>query len=89
LFFFPLSELHNDSHQSAYKANFSTETVICTLVNNLLWKMEQNAVTIMVAVDLSSAFDSVDHDILVNILCDNIGVSGSVLEWSKSYLKNR
>ena len=76
-------------HQSAYKPNFSTETAICYLVNNLLWNMEKGDITVMVAIDLSSAFDTVDHNILSNVLRDNFGVKGKALDWANSYLTDR
>ena len=39
--------------------------------------------------DLSLAFDTVDHDVLLTILCDEIGVKGSALAWFTSFLKGR
>lgn len=43
----------------------------------------------LVLLDLSTAFDTVDHKILINRLENWVGLSGLVLEWLKSYLKNR
>ena len=82
------NNLHS-THQSAYKQNFSTETAVCHLVDRLLWNMERGAITVMVAVDLSSAFDTVDHTILSNVLQDDFGVKGNALNWAKSYLIDR
>jgi hypothetical protein len=45
-------------HQSAYKENFSCETAVVFLMNSLLWKMENNCVSFMTGLDLSSAFDT-------------------------------
>ena len=47
--------------------------------------MDSGSVTAMVLLDLSSAFDTVDHKILVNTLA-SLGVQGQALEWFKSYL---
>ena len=64
-------ERHCDSngttsnHQSAYKVNHSHETSILKLVNDLLWCMEKEDVNILVVVDLSLVFDTVDHNILL------------------------
>ena len=55
----------HQNHQSAYKFNHSCETSILKLVNDLLWCKEKREVNILVAIDLSSAFDTVDHDILL------------------------
>ena len=56
-------------YQSAYRANFSSETALLKLtINDLFWAMEHQEVTPLVAVDLSAAFDMVDHDLLLSIL---------------------
>jgi len=80
--------LHS-SHQSAYKEAFSTETPLCSLFNHLLWNMENGLVSALVALDLSAAFDTVDHQILNRILEINYGISGHALKWSTSYLQDR
>ena len=54
--------------QSAYQANYSTETGLVKLVNDILWSMEQRQIMMVVLLDLSAAFDTVDHDILLSIL---------------------
>ena len=82
------NNLHS-GHQSAYKPNFSTETALCILVNDLLWAFEKSDVTILVALDLSAAFDTVDHNILSAVLHNNYGITDSALEWLQSYLHNR
>ena len=50
------------SYQSAYRANFSCETTLVKLTDDLLWAMEHQEVTPLVAIDLSATFDTVDHD---------------------------
>ena len=52
-------------YQSAYWQGFSCETVLVKLTNDILWAMEHQEVTTMMAVDLSAAFDTADHDILL------------------------
>jgi len=80
--------LHS-SHQSAYKQSFSTETALCILVNDVLWSIERAENTILVATDLSAAFDTVDHHILCSLLYKNFGIKDTALEWIRSYLKDR
>ena len=46
-------------------------------------------VTVLVAINLSVAFDTVDHDILLNVLEKEFGKAGNVLNWCKIYLANR
>ena len=49
--------------QSAYQENHSCETALIRLVNNVNWSMERKKVTSLIAIDLSAAFNMVDHDI--------------------------
>ena len=76
-------------YQSAYRANWSCETVILKLVNNALWAMENIYVTAMIIINLSVALDMVDHDILLNTLCCKFGISDNAIEWVNSYLRPR
>ena len=62
----PLNEhcnLHNilPDYQSAYWNGYSCETAIIRLVNDMLWAMESQNVTAVMALDLSAVFDTVDH----------------------------
>ena len=80
--------LHS-SHQSAYKECFSTETALCSLMDQLLWTMEKGQASILVSLDLSAAFDTVDHEILANVLSSCFGVTDNALQWISSYLNDR
>ena len=55
-------------YQSAYRANFSCETALLKLTDDLLWAMEHQEVTPLVAIDFSAAFNTVDHDLLLSVL---------------------
>ena len=87
--------LHCNAHsllpdyQSAYRENTSCETVLLKLTNDLLWSMERENVTAMVALDLSAAFDSVNHKVLLTTLQSNFGIKGMGLKWFKNYLALR
>ena len=76
-------------YQSSYQVNFSTETLLMKLVDDILNGMESQEVTTLVALDLSAAFDTVDHDLLLVILKSWFGVDGIPLAWIKSYLDHR
>lgn len=76
-------------NQSAYRQYHSCETALLRLVNDLLEAMEHQEVTALIAIDLSAAFDTVDHDILLDVLRCQYGVSGTALEWVDSYLRPR
>ena len=83
---------HCDTHkfipdyQSAYRKNFSWETSIIKVVNDVLWNFEHQEVCAMCMIDLSAAFTMVDHQILLQVLQSRFGVSGSALAWFESYL---
>ena len=74
------------SHQSAYREHHSCETALVRLTNDLLWSIEKQRVTALVATDLSAAFDTVDHTVLLKVLQQNFGVKGKVLNWIDTYL---
>ena len=48
--------------------------------------MEKKQIMMVVILDLSAAFDTVNHDILLSILNKQIGICGKALEWFNSYL---
>ena len=75
--------------QSAYKKHHSTETALLKVKNDLLMNMDNQHVTLLVLLDLSSAFDTVSHDILLDRLNTRFGVSGIALQWLQSYLADR
>ena len=54
--------------QSAYRPNHSCEMSLVKLVNDILWSMEHGNITALVIMDLSAAFDTIDHDQLLEIL---------------------
>ena len=83
-------ETHNlfDTFQSAYRPHHSCETAIVRIQDDILKSLDSHKYVILVLLDLSSAFDSVDHDILMNKLY-KIGVRGRAYSWVKSYMSSR
>ena len=75
--------------QSAYKENHSTETAIIWIFNKLLTELDNNHAVLVSLLDLSAAFDTVDHEILVRRLRETHGISGQALNWFASYLADR
>ena len=57
-------------------------------MNDLLWAMERQSVSVLILLDLSAAFDTVDHQVLLNILERKFGIKDVALKWFKSYLQN-
>ena len=82
----------NNLHEpflSAYRPNHSTETALLRVQNNLILALsDKKAVAVLVMLDLSSAFDTVDHTILLQSL-SAMDVRGQALAWVQSYLANR
>ena len=76
-------------HQSAYRPNHSCETSLLRIVNDALWTMETGNITAFLSCDLSAAFDSVNHQILLKVLENTFGIKDRALEWFRSYLKDR
>ena len=75
--------------QSAYRKRYSTETALLKVQNDILLNMDRQHVTLLVLLDLSAAFDTVNHDILLRRLKTTFGITGTALQWFSSYLGNR
>ena len=75
--------------QSAYRAGHSTETAVVRVQNDILEAIDGGKCVFLVLLDLSAAFDTVSHDILLDRLSTDSGISGSALSWISSYLTNR
>ena len=76
-------------NQSAYREAHSCETVMFNVINNIQKSVNERKMVMLVLLDLSSAFDTIDQDILIFKLLHHFGISGNVLAWLKSYLKGR
>ena len=80
--------LVNDKNY-AYSKNHSTEHLLLKVVNDLYLAFDQSQPTVVVLLDLSAAFDTVDHSKLLYILEHEIGIIGTSLRWFESFLKGR
>ncbi len=76
-------------NQSSYKEGHSTETALIKVQSDILDNMENQQVTLLVMIDLSAAFDTLDHNIMSDVLGSQYGISGQALQWFQSYLSNR
>ena len=75
--------------QSSYCAGHSTETALLKVMNDIMHSMNSQCVALLVLLDLSVVFDTVNHEIPVNRMQKKFGLQGTVLNWFKSYLFNR
>ena len=74
--------------QSAYRKLHSTETALLSVHNSITRSLDSGNVVLLVLLDLSAAFDTIDHSILLQRL-SNLGIKGVALQWIRSYLTGR
>ncbi|XP_073320704.1 uncharacterized protein [Pagrus major] len=78
-----------DNFQSGFRSCHSTETALTRVVNDLLVTADSGSASILLILDLSSAFDTVDHCVLLHRLEHYVGIHGLALSWFQSYLSSR
>ena len=76
-------------HEHGYKKFHSTETMLLCIVNDILIAFDSRTGVILLLIDLSAAFDTVDIDKLLHILESEIGIQGTALMWLESFLRGR
>lgn len=79
----------NCKYEHGYKKHHSPETLLVCLVNDILLALDVNNGVIVLFIDLSAAFDTVDIDLLLHILESEMGVCSTALNWFSSFLKGR
>lgn len=88
-----LNHLHRhdllSKFQSAYRQFYSTETALLRVLNDILVAIDAHQEVVLVLLDLSSAFDTIDHSALIKRLSSRYGLNGRVLDWYTSYLNAR
>ncbi len=87
-FFLEKNDICED-FQSGFRPSHSTETALIRVTNDLLLSSDRGCISLLVLLDLSAAFDTIDHNILLNRLENIVGISGSALAWFKSHLSDR
>ena len=76
-------------HQSAYRKFHSTETALARIYNDLLVATDEGKVSAICLLDLTAAFDTVDHDLILMRLQRSYGIQSHALAWFRSYLTGR
>jgi hypothetical protein len=77
-----------DVMQSAYRKQHSCETALTLVSSTILRAMDNGMITPLVMLDLSAAFDTVEHSRLLNKL-ESAGITGDALNWLRVYLSDR
>ncbi len=78
-----------DPHQSAYRKGHGTETALLRVKSDIDLALDAGDGMLLVLLDLSAAFDTLDHSILLERLESCCGITGTARDWLKSYLSGR
>jgi len=84
-----LGSANFSNYQSAYRKDHSTKTALMDVLDRVYTAADDKQVTVLIGFDLSAAFDTVDHQILLDRLQTEFGVTGIPLIWLRFYLKSR
>ena len=84
-----LSSANFSQFQSAYRKGHSTETALLEVLDGVFTVADDKQVTVLIGLDLSAAFDTVDHRLLLDRLRLEFGVTEIPLRWLQSYLEGR
>uniref|UniRef100_A0A8C2F867 Reverse transcriptase domain-containing protein n=1 Tax=Cyprinus carpio TaxID=7962 RepID=A0A8C2F867_CYPCA len=83
------SNVYLDDFQSGFRTHHSTETALIKIINDSRLNSDSGKISVLVLLDLSAAFDTVDHNILIERLENWVRLSRMVLKWFRSFLEGR
>ena len=75
--------------QSGYGPHHSCETLLVRMTDDINREIQAGNIVIVILLDLSAAFDTIDHDVLMEKLLKDYGIKGKAFAWMQSYLQNR
>ncbi len=78
-----------DIFQSGFRTKHSTESALLKVTNDILLSIDSGKSVALMMLDLTAAFDTLDHAILIKRLRDYVGIKGVALKWFSSYLQDR
>ena len=82
------NSLHS-KHAYGYKSGHSAEMLLLNVVDDVLEGFDKKQATVMLLLDLSAAFDTIDQSKLLDMLKNDIGMDGMVYKWFESFIKGR
>ena len=85
-YLFVNSLLH--ANQYGFRAKYSTELALNELVDRIYSQLDEKKIPIAIFMDLSKAFDTIDHEILITKM-EHYGITNLESKWFKSYLSDR
>ncbi|KAF7240633.1 putative RNA-directed DNA polymerase from transposon BS [Varanus komodoensis] len=88
IIFPPMSLAAGTERPSGFRPGYSTESALVALYDDLCREKDRGSTSLLVLLDLSAAFDTIDHGILLDRLA-GLGVGGTALQWFRSYLDGR
>ncbi len=78
-----------DNFQSGFRSHDNTEATLIKMINSICFNSDSGKMSMLVLLYLSAAFDTFDHNILLERLENCVRFSGMVLKWFRSYLEGR
>ena len=72
--------------QYAYRSRHSTETAVLKVFSDVIDALDAGNIELIALLDLTAAFDTVDHHILLKRLQCSFGIDATVLHWFESYV---
>ena len=78
-----------DKFQSGFRQKHSTETALLRVSSDILMRADAGECSVLLLLDLSAAFDTIDHSLLLDRLRQWVGLTGLALDWFSSYLSGR
>ena len=76
-----LSSPNFSQYQSAYITGHSTETALLEVLDGVYSAADDKQISVLIGLDLSAAFDTVDHSILIERLRSEFGLADTPLDW--------
>ena len=74
-------------YQGLYRTYYTCETALAEIVNDILWGMERQKITAPAAIDLLAAFNTIDHEVSLEVLQIKVCFTGQALHWFDSYVR--